>query len=76
MLEGESLAIWLELSEAQQGDYAAAKKEICSAMRPKEFVLLDGVHQCKLQCGGCISVFVHDLRKFLAQAMLDLDKPA
>ena len=44
MLEGEALAIWLDLSKEQQGDYAAVKKEICTAMMPTEFVSLDGFH--------------------------------
>ena len=39
LLEGEALAIWLELSEEQQGDYAAAKKEICTAMMPMDLLL-------------------------------------
>ena len=76
LLEGEALAIWLELSEAQQGDYAAAKKEICTAMTPMEFVLLDGFHQCKLRPGEAISVFVHDLRKLLGLARPSLEKSA
>lgn len=76
LLEGEALAIWLELSEEQQGEYAAAKKEICTAMMPMEFVSLDGFHRRKLRPGEAISVFVHDLRKLLGQAMPDLEKPA
>ena len=28
LLEGEALAVWLELSAEQQGDYKVAKKEI------------------------------------------------
>lgn len=76
LLEGEALAIWLELSEEQQGDYAAAKKEICTAMTPMEFVSLDGFHRRKLRPGEAISVFVHDLKKLLEQAMPGLEKPA
>ena len=44
LLEEEALAIWLELSKEQQGEYAAAKKKICTAMMSMEFVSLDGFH--------------------------------
>ena len=65
LLEGEALTVWLELSEEQQGDYAATKKEICTAMMPMEFVSLDGFHQRKLRPGEPISVFVHELKQLL-----------
>ena len=74
LLEGEALAVWLELSEEQQGDYATAKKEICAAMMPMEFVSLDGFHRCKLRPGEAISVFVHDLKKLLEQTMPGLER--
>ena len=74
LLEGEALAIWLELSEEQQGDYATAKKVICDAIMPMEFVSLDGFHQRKLRPGEALSVFVHDLKKLLEQAIPGLDK--
>ena len=74
LLEGEALAIRLELSEEQQGDYATAKKAICDAIMPIEFVSLDGFHQRKVRPGEALSVFVHDLKKLLEQAMPGLDK--
>ena len=76
LLEGEALAVWLELSEEQQGDYAAAKKGICTAMMPMEFVSLDGFHRRKLRPGEPISVFVHELKQLLEHAMPGLEKPA
>ena len=37
LLEGEALAVWLELSEEQQQSYATAKKELSIALMPMEF---------------------------------------
>ena len=34
LLEGEALAIWLELKEDEQATYATAKKSIVKAMMP------------------------------------------
>ena len=41
LLEGETLAVWLKLSEEQQGEYETAKKVVCKAMMPMELVSLD-----------------------------------
>ena len=76
LLEGEALAVWLELSEEQQETYATAKKEISTALMPMEFVSLDEFHRRKLRPGEALSVFVHELKKLLEQAMPGLDKPA
>ena len=43
LLEGEALAIWLELSEEQQADYKVAKKQLIEKMVPTEFVSLEEV---------------------------------
>ena len=48
LLEGEPLAIWLELSEEQQGSYETAKTKIIKAMAPVCFVFLDDFHTHKL----------------------------
>ena len=34
LLEGEALAVWLELSEDEQKDYAAMKRKIIEAIMP------------------------------------------
>ena len=59
LLEGEALAIWLELSEEEQDDYASAKEALVKAMMPMEFVSLDDFHRRKLRRGEALSVFVH-----------------
>ena len=74
ILEGEALAVWLELSEEHQGCYATAKEENCTALMPMEFVSLDEFHRRKMRPGEALSIFVHDLKKLLEQAMLGLDK--
>lgn len=76
LLEGEALAVWLELSEEQQQSYATAKKELSIALMPMEFVSLDNFHRRMMRPGEALSVFVHDLKKLLEQAMPELDAPA
>ena len=61
LLEGEALAIWLELSTEQQGDYGVAKEEIEKAMKPMGFVSLDDFHRRKLRPGEALSVLKEPL---------------
>ena len=63
LLEGEALAVWLELSEEQQADYTTAKEAICEAMMPMEFVSLDEFHRRKLRPGEAVPIFVHGTEK-------------
>lgn len=74
LLEGEALAIWLELTEEQQGNYTTAKDSIVKTMMPMEFISMDEFHRRKLRPGEALSVFVHDLKKLLDQAMPTLNK--
>ena len=37
LLEGEALAIWLELTTDKQKDYAITKKKIIDAIKPMSF---------------------------------------
>ena len=76
LLEGEALAIWLELSGEQQEDYGVAKGEIEKAMRPMGFIFLDDLHYRKLRPGEPISVFVHDLKKLIDHAIPNMEKEA
>ena len=70
------MAIWLELSEEEQDDYASAKEALVKAMMPMESVLLDEFQRRKLRPGETLSVFVHAMKKLLEQAMPSLDKSA
>ena len=76
LLEGEALAVWLELSEAVQGNYGQMKKKIVEKMAPQSFISLDDFHKRRLHPGEPISVYVHELKKLLSQAMPELDATA
>ena len=76
LLEGEALAIWLELSEETQKVYDETKKKIVEKMAPQSFVSLDDFHKRRLHPGEPISVYVHELKKLLDQAMPKLDTNA
>ena len=69
LLEGEPLAIWLELSEEQQESYVTAKSKIIKGMVPVCFVSLDDFCARKLQANETLPVFLHELRQLLKQAM-------
>ena len=67
LLEGEALAI------TEEQDYEA-KKQMVAKMAPMSFVLLDDFHRCKLQPGDSVSVYIHELKWLLDQAMPELNK--
>ena len=69
LLEGEALAVSLELTQEQQDDYVVTKKAMEKAMLPMNSVSLDDFHHRKLRPGEAISVYVHDLRKLLSHAL-------
>ena len=74
LLEGEALAIWLELEDEQQKDYKTAKGKIIEKIMPMAFSTLEEFHQRKLHPGEALSVFVHDLKTMLEHAMPDIDE--
>ena len=76
LLEGEALAVWLELTTGQQEDYAETKKAMEKAIIPMNFFSLDEFHRRKLRPGEAISLYVHELRKLLTHALLDLEQAA
>ena len=69
LLEGEPLAIWLELSEEQRGSYETAKAKIIKAMAPVRFFSLDDFRTCKPCPNEALPVFYHELRQLVKQAM-------
>ena len=75
LLEGEALAVWLELSEAEQKDYKAAKAKMLERMGPVQFVSMDDFHRRRLLPGESLSVFVHELKRLMDQAMPEADAP-
>ena len=48
LLEGEALAVWMELSEEQQSDYKQAKEKITDKLGPLKFEVLDNFHNHRL----------------------------
>ena len=69
-------AIWLELTENEQKDYAVSRKKITEKLLPIGFIPLDEFHKCKLQSGELLSLFVYELKRLLLQAMPDIDTNA
>jgi len=64
LLEGEALAVWLEMNEEDpQADYKKAKEKLCKKLTPMECVSLDNFHKRKFRPGRTWSVFYHDLKK-------------
>ena len=69
LLEDEALAVWLELTDEQQKDYAVTKAKIIDAIMPMEFVSLDDFHKRSLLPGESLTLYVHQLKQLLTQAM-------
>ena len=76
LLEGEALAVWLELTEEEQSSYSNARTKIKQAMMPMEFISLSEFQCRKLRPGEALSVFRHDMKKQLEQAMPNFDMAA
>ena len=72
LLEGEALAIWVELTDDEQKDYAITKKRIIDLIVPMPFVSLADFHKRMLLPGESLSLYVHQLKQLLSQAMPDI----
>ena len=73
LLEGEALAIWLDKSATDQGNYKTVKEELLAKLKPAEFVSLDEFHRRKLRPDETPTLYLHELKKTLQQAMPDID---
>ena len=73
LLEGEALAIWLELSTEQKADYAVAKEHLITKMAPTEFVSLEEFHSRKMRPGEAIALYLYELKRLLQQAIPELE---
>jgi len=69
LLEGEALAVWLELSTESMADYTTAKKSLISKMVPEEFVSLEEIHSRKLRPGKAIALYPQDPKQLSKQAI-------
>ena len=62
LLEGEALAVWLELNKDEQKSYKDVKAKIIEQMSPVQFVSIDGFYHQKLLPSEPLLVFVHELK--------------
>ena len=69
VLEGEALAVWLELAPEDQRDYKTAKKKITARISPMRFVSLEDFNVRRLLPGESLSVFMYQLKWILIQAI-------
>ena len=76
LLEGEALAVWLDLTEEQQTDHSATVGELKKKLTPSGFSSLEAFHTRKLQPGEALSLFVQDLKQKLQHAMPDIGNAA
>ena len=76
LLEGEALAVWLELSEEDKEDYVKVKKAIKSKLLPPTFTALEKFNGRSMLPGGTLPLFIHDLKQLLDQAIPDLPNEA
>ena len=72
LLEGEALAVWLELSQDEQKNIATAKEKMIQKMAPTRFISLEKFQKRKLLPGEAISLYLHELKMLLDQAMPEL----
>ena len=64
LLEGEALAVWLDLMEEQQKVYSVSVDKLKRSLAPSEFSSLESFHKRKLhQAGEALSFFRQDLKQ-------------
>ena len=73
LLESEAIAVWFELTSEEQESYCTAKEKIIELMVPACFVSLADFHKRLLRPGETLSVFAHELKLLLEQALLTAD---
>ena len=76
LLEGEALAVWLDLMEEHQGDYSVTAEELKRKLAPSGFSPLEAFHTWKLLAGEALSLLVQDLKQKLQYAMPDISSAA
>ena len=73
LLEGEALAIWLELTTEEKANYATSKAKIIAGMAPVRFVSLDDFRAQRLNPGEPLPVFLHELKQLSKKGMPNAD---
>ena len=72
LLVDEVLAVWLELTEEEQKDYSTMKKKIIDTIKPMSFISLDDFHKWALHPEEPLSLYIHELKELLNQAILEI----
>ena len=63
LLEGEALAVWLDLSAEEKKKLREVKETLVSRITPNTFMTIEQFRQRKLIPGEALSLFVHDLQQ-------------
>ena len=61
--------MWFDFSTEEQGTYKTAKEKIVEQMVPARFVTLADFHRRCMRPGESLSVFAHELKRLLEQAL-------
>ena len=69
LLEGEAIIVWFDLTAEEQNAYSTMKAKIVEQIAPAHFVNLADFHKESLQPGKSLSVFAHELKQLLEQAL-------
>ena len=72
-MEGEALALWLYISQTTQANYNTVKDRLLKKLKLAEFVSLDKFHRCKLCPEETLTLYLHELKKALQQAMPEIE---
>ena len=73
LLEREAIAVWFELTSEEQDTYDTTKERITEQMVPARFVSLADLYKRSLLPGEPLSVFAHEFKRLLEQALQTAD---
>ena len=69
LLEWKAIMVWFKLMSEEQGSYDTAKEKIIKQMAPACLISLANFHKRTLLPGEPSSVFAHELKRLLKQAL-------
>ena len=76
LLEGEALAVWLEMSDDEKDTYGAAKEALTEKLNPEAFVTLEEFHKRKMRPDETPTLFAYRLKKLLERARIGVTREA
>ena len=71
LLEGEALAIWLELGEDDKTAYTDVKEKLLKRMKPDAFTALDELHKRVMRPDEPLALYAHRLKWMVDQAGIE-----